>query len=389
MNKKIFGVAFVLYIISAVASYAIFSGKTPVNLVKKTSNYQVPVTEEKVEDPDAFTEPATEECPMNGKMYPTSYKNDWEKRRPAGVMVENHVAARPQSGLSTADIIYEAVAEGGITRFLVIFYCDNADYVGPVRSARMYFIRLAQEYGNNPLYVHVGGAAKEGPADALGELSRIGWQNYNDLDNLGSFGFPYIFRDPERLPVRETEHHVYTGTKKIWDYAENKRKLTNVDEEGVSWDTEFVKWKFADEAAASDRGTVKKISFGFWEQFSSDFSVTWTYDNKRNIYLRENGGKPHVDKNTGKQLYAKNIVIVLADETIVNDGYEHGQHMMYDVLGTGTGYLFQNGKSREITWSKKDATTRMIFTGEDGKEVEFVRGKIFVEVLPSDNKVTF
>ena len=304
-------------------------------------------------------------------------------------MVENHKDARPQSGINSADITYEAVAEGGITRFLNIFYCNDAKPVGPVRSARIYFIRMLQEYGDYPLYAHVGGANKDGKADALGEIKKLKWFAYSDMDPLYGMSFPYFWRDYERIPNTDTEHTMYTDTAKLWEYAAKKRKLSNVDEDGVAWDTKFKKWSFAEDAAESSRGTVGAIGFGFWDQFASDYSVNWKYDQKNNIYTRENGGESHLDKNTKKPLEAKNLVVILAKESVVHDGYEKGQHLYYDILGNGNGYLFQNGNAEKITWHKKDGYTRMSFTDSKGKDVSFVRGKIFIEILPLENKVTY
>ncbi|GIW64151.1 MAG: hypothetical protein KatS3mg092_0084 [Patescibacteria group bacterium] len=102
------------------------------NLLKNGSN-----SEENLNN-----EPKTEECPINGAFYSKSQRQKWEARRPLGVMIENHVEARPQSGLSSADVVFEVVAEGGITRFLSVFYCQDAPYIGPIRSARIYFIKL-------------------------------------------------------------------------------------------------------------------------------------------------------------------------------------------------------------------------------------------------------
>ncbi len=391
MNKKILIlIGVVAYILSSAVSYAYFSKTVAVEDTGEKTDYISPLGEGNEEEiAKESSEPATEECPMNGKLYPVSSKEKWEQRRPLGIMVENHKDSRPQSGLNSADITYEAVAEGGITRFLNIFYCSDAKPVGPVRSARIYFIRLLQEYGQFPLYAHVGGANKDGKADALGEIKKLKWFAYSDMDPLYGMSFPYFWRDYERIPNTDTEHTMYTDTAKLWDYAAKKRKLTNVDEDGESWDAKFVKWKFKDEAEQNKRGSVGSISFGFWDQFASDYSVAWKYNAKNNIYYRENGGAEHKDKNTGKPMEAKNLVVVLAKESVVNDGYEHGQHLYYDILKTGNGYLFQNGQAEKIKWSKKDGYTRMTFTDSKGAEVEFVRGKIFIEILPLENQVTY
>ncbi|KKW04388.1 MAG: hypothetical protein UY37_C0003G0219, partial [Candidatus Beckwithbacteria bacterium GW2011_GWC2_49_11] len=147
-----------------------------------------------------ITGPKNETCLLNGAKFTKAEKNVWETRRPLAVMIENHEESRPQSGLTDADIVYEAVAEGGITRFMGLYYCQAAAYeliLGPVRSARTYFLDWASEY-NFPLYVHVGGANTPGPANALGQITTYGWSAANDLNQF-SIGFPTFWRDYERL----------------------------------------------------------------------------------------------------------------------------------------------------------------------------------------------
>jgi len=388
VNKKIgFIVVLIIFVASAVLSYSYFSfSKGGASFLSPLALYTVPKGngQSVSVNPD---EPKTEACPLNGEYLTKTQKALWEKRRPLGIMIENHKEARPQSGLSSADVIYEAVAEGGITRFLTIFYCKDAPYVGPVRSARIYFVKLLQGYGSYPLYAHVGGANTSGPADALGEIRDLEWGSYNDLNQF-SVPFPYFWRDYERLLNRATEHTVYSSTSKLWQYAASKRELTNVDSKGKSWDEKFTPWKFTDEASKSKRGATDKISFKFWESFSSDYSVEWNYDSENNLYKRVNGGEPHLDKNTGKQLAAKNVVVVYAKESPANDGYEGG-HILYKIVGSGDGLLFNNGNATEITWKKPDEESQIRFYDNNGKEVELVRGLVWTEILPIGNKVSY
>lgn len=387
INKKLaLIIFFVAFVLSGFISFTVFGTITNVSILPP-AKYKPPSANGSQAGKTALEEPKTEECPLNGQLFGKSQKEKWEKRRPLGIMAENHVQARPQSGLSSADIIYEIVAEGGITRFLAIYYCQDAPYVGPVRSARIYFIKLLQEYGKYPLYAHVGGANTDGAADALGEIDELGWGLYNDLNQF-AVPFPYYWRDYERLPNRVTEHTVYTTTSKLWEYAKSKRGLTNVDKEMRSWDEAFEEWKFKDEAETGEIGAIDKISFGFWDIFASDFSVDWNYDKLTKSYKRNNGGKPHLDKNTGKQLEAKNIVIVFAKESPANDGYPGG-HILYKITGSGDGLVFQDRKVIKMTWNKKKEESRMKFFDQEEKEISFVRGKIFIEVLPIGNKVTY
>jgi len=387
INKKIaFVVALVIFILSGVTTYSFFSAEKGQSFLSPIT-YQPPKSENRSNEAVVNSEPKTEECPLNGEMLSKTEKKIWEGQRPLGIMVENHKEARPQSGLSSADVIYEAVAEGGITRFLAIFYCQGASYIGPVRSARMYFLKFLEGYGQYPLYAHVGGANTDGPADALGYISELGWSSYNDLNQF-SVPFPYFWRDYERLKNVATEHTVYTSSKKLWQYAKDKRELTNIDDQGVSWDKGFSAWKFEDDTKPAERGKIAKIDFGFWDNLASDFSVIWSYDNKTNSYKRTNGGVPHLDKNTGKVLETKNVVVMFAKESPANDGYEGG-HLLYKNVGSGDMLFFKNGQVVKGTWGRETEEDQIKFFDNSNNEISIVRGQVFIEMLPIGNKVNY
>ena len=378
MGKKLLIYFFVFFFGAALISYFVVPApkNASVTVAKITTNGG---TDEVVSN-----EPKTEACPLNGALYSQTNRNKWEKRRPLGIMVENSVDARPQSGLSNADVIFEAVAEGGITRFLALFYCNPPKLVGPVRSARVYFIDMVGMFGESPLYAHVGGANTPGPANAIGQLEDMGWTNYNDLNQF-SIGFPVFWRDAERLPGVATEHTMYTNPEKLWAIAA-KRGLTNVDKEGVKWDESFTPWTFKKETPAKTP-TAKVVSYEFWDKYS-DFDVTWTYDAATNSYLRTNGGKKHLDKNTGKQIAAKNVVILFMDESVANDGYDQGQHMLYGTKGTGKAIIIMDGAATNGTWSKKDRFSPLVLKDTTGKSIEFNPGLIWFSIIPTGNKVT-
>jgi hypothetical protein len=379
MNQKVvLIIGALVYLVSGVASYAYFSRGVD------TSGYTKPTTTANGA-PVEEGGPKTEECPMNGALYSKAQREKWEKRRPMGIAIENSVDARPQSGLSSADVVYEAVAEGGITRFLGIYYCQDAKIAGPVRSARIYFIRLLQGYGAYPLYAHVGGANTPGPADALGEIRDLGWANYNDLSQF-SVPFPNFWRDYDRLPGVATEHTMYTDTTKLWSYAAKTHKLTNVDEEGTAWNEEWEGWSFQDDAKT--KGKVAKVSYGFWNASVSSMGVQWNYDATTNSYARVNGGEPHLDKNTGKQLTAKNVIVMFSEESPANDGYPGG-HLLYDLESGGEAIIFQNGQAIKGEWEKPEFESMIRFTDAKGNEIKMVRGQVFVSVVPEGNEVTY
>lgn len=368
------------YIISTATSYILLSDSraaTPKTPISKT-------TSGKLMFDDAL--PKTESCPLSGTLYSKQQRDWWKKHRPLGIMIENHEESRPQAGLSSADVIYEAVAEGSITRFLAVFYCQNVELIGPVRSARTYFLDFISEYGDYPLYVHVGGANTSGPANALGQIEDYGWLVYNDLSQF-SLGFPTFktIKQPNGRDVA-TEHTMFSSTEELWKVAV-KRKLTNVNEDGESWDADFVQYSFKDDAKQADRPPAQSIHLEPWEGFKQ-YAIDWTYEPIANVYKRSNGGKPHIDSNTKKQLTAKNLVVLSMTETHANDGYEDNAHLLYKTLGSGKANIFIDGKRTIGTWKKDSRTARTLLFDDNGLPIKFDRGTIWFEILPTDGILT-
>lgn len=372
-----------LYLLTTGISYAGFNYlRTPPDI-----EFTAPIPQEGglVIDP---AEPKTESCPTTGLRYTKTERNVWEKRRPLAVMIENHSEARPQSGLANADIVYEAVAEGGITRFLAIFYCDAIAVeriIGPIRSARTYFLDWASEYGEQPLYVHVGGANLPGLANALGQIQEYGWggRNGNDLNQF-AIGYPTFWRDYERLGRSvATEHTMYSTSEKLW--AEGLRRgWTNEEPEtGVDWQERFQPWKFADEPTRGQ--PVTEINFGFWES-QAEYNVTWKYDPQTRNYKRENGNNSATDLNTNAEINAAVVIVQLTQE---KGPIDELKHLLYKTTGTGKALIFQNGEVIEATWSNPKRTARTIYKTADGKEVSFTPGKIWIEIVPTGNTVDY
>jgi hypothetical protein len=379
--------AIILYVISTAGSYAVFAKMTP-----KANNTVVTATPAPVASDTGLKidpgEPKNESCPLNGEKYTATEKAAWEQKRPLTVMIENHVDARPQSGLSKADVVYEAIAEGGITRFMAVFYCGataNDVLLAPVRSARTYFMDWASEYGEYPLYVHVGGANLPGPADALGQIQKYGWGGAKGNDmNQFSIGFPTFYRDYNRLGHDvATEHTMVTSTKKLWDFAA-KRGWTNLSPAKQDWTTSFKPWQFKEEASTGD-GEAKSIAFDFWEGFKQ-YDALWNYDAASNTYLRSTGGEPHKDLNNNQQLSAKNVVVQYTPE---KGPIDENKHMLYTTIGKGDALIFQDGRVIKGKWSKASRIARTVFTDAKGKEVKFSRGRIWVEVVAPKTQVSY
>jgi len=376
-DKKIIFLAIVFYLGATAASYFAFT-KTPLasglsspTPPKLSANGQLLFDE---------SLPKTEPCPINGAKYSKQQKDWWEQHRPLGVMIENHENARPQSGINEADITYEIVAEGGITRTLNIFYCQTPAQVGPIRSARTYFLDFMSEYGDSPLYAHVGGANTPGPADALSQINEYGWGGYNDLNQF-SIGFPTFWRDYNRLGhSTATEHTMYSTTDKLLKFAEDKRGLGVKGEDGTPWNKGFVPYKFKD---AESKGSAQTIHVEHWADYG-EYAIDWVYDPATNSYNRKNGGVAHLDKNTGKQLNAKSIVVLSMDESSADDGYENNAHLLYGTTGSGKAVIFMDGKKINGEWSKDSRTDKTVITNSSGEEIQFNRGKIWFHIIPQE-----
>lgn len=402
MSKQQLMLLLVIYVIGAVVGFGGYSlvqkSGTPGNVTEVPADDQTdPETALLQIDPK---EAKDQVCPLNGAMYTNTEKTAWEKRRPLAVMIENSPDARPQSGLSRADITFEAMAEGGVTRFMALFYCDvQRDDVAlaPIRSAREYFVKLAAGF-NRPLYTHVGGANTPGPADALGQLGEMGWNGQNDLNQF-SIGYPTFVRDYNRLGEGKdiaTEHTMVTSTEKLWAVGQ-KRGWTNMSPAttrtvrgikqttpGTDWKAGYTPWSFQD--GQSGAGTANTISFEFWDGFSA-YGVKWDYDAATNSYKRSMAGEPHLDLNTQKQIVVKNPVVLFAEEKGPID--EH-KHMLYTLAGaTGDALVFQNGTAVKAKWSKKDVNSQLVFTDDKGKPVSFVRGPIWISVVAKKTNITY
>lgn len=277
------------------------------------------------------------------------------KRNVTAVMIENSPDARPQSGLAEADLVFEAVAEGGITRFIALYQPSQPGLVGPVRSLRPYYVEWAA--GFDPSVAHVGGSPQ-----AL-EMIRSG--NYGvDLDqffNAGSFW---------RATDRAAPHNVYTNFERLnaLNASKNKTESTftfspRVDEKKVE----------------TPNASVINIPVS-----TGIFTVDYTYDAASNSYVRKQGGQPHLDREKG-QIAPK--VVVVMKTTIALSG--DGSHMDIATNGSGPVYVFQNGTLTEGTWAKDGARSQLFFRDKDGKDIKLVRGQTWVTTIANEGNLTW
>lgn len=317
-------------------------------------------------------------CKLNGVKYSKSASDKWENRRPLSVMVENHTQARPQSGISRADVVYEAVAEGGITRFLAIYHCLDAGDITPVRSARTYYLDWLSEY--DAVYSHVGGANTPGPANALGQIRQY---KIRDLDQFG-LGFPTYWRGTDKF----APHNVHTTTEKLFKAAEERGWGAKDSGTGEAWDKNFKIWNFKDDVDLVQRGEQQPIVVEFWSS-QPDYTVTWKYNKEKNAFTRHHGEQVQVDTLTNEEIAAKVVIVQFAEERKANDGYPGNVHLLYKTTGQGKALIFQDGKVIVGTWRKKDRISRTLFFDEKLNEISLNRGLIFIQTVPVGAKVTY
>jgi hypothetical protein len=281
-------------------------------------------------------------------------------RRPIAVTIDNYLSARPQTGLQNASLVFETLAEGGITRFEAVFLEHDASTVGPVRSTRLYFNHWAD--GLHAIFGHDGGNV-----DALQELPSLTNVFNEDADRISG---PFW-----RVSTRVAPYNEYTSTEKLRQYAaDHSAGLTG---SGMSF-------PHKSDALPFQRPGKSYIHV----QFSyPDFNVVWRYDPGANDYLRFMGGSPHTDAVTGKQLTAKNVIVLFTDQSASYDPYTPGAiHMRTE--GAGKAIVYEDGGSTTGTWSKPNVGDGLQITDSSGKQIALNKGNTWIEVVPKGNQVS-
>jgi hypothetical protein len=292
-------------------------------------------------------------------------KEEIGRKRPFAIMFNNIKLASPQSGTSEADILYEAIVEGGITRLMGIFEQAKSDRIGSIRSARHYFVSIADEY--DAIFVHFGQTKY-----ATAKISELA---VNNLSGLSGIGTTVFYRDNSI----NAPHNAFTSLKGLL-------KGTNVLGYNTKYEDDYEgHFKFYnDDTELKSSIEVNKLTLNF----STYTSPYFTYDKKNRCYLRYQFGVPHVDANTNKQLRFKNILVQFVKEWNID---KNGYQTMDIENSSGKGYYITNGNAIEITWKKNEATKKMRYYNEDGTELKINPGKTYIAIFPNDRTsgVTF
>lgn len=285
--------------------------------------------------------------------------------RPVAVMVNNAKIALPQYGLSSADIIYEAVTEGGITRLMALYSdINDIDRVGPVRSARHQFVEMMLPL--NAIYVHIGSSIS---ANRL-----LNAYSYQDIDGI-YLGQQAFFFDSEMAKTKSREHCWFT-TKDLINAGIAKNGIGTKNNFYPAFD--FV--EYGTEERIPDDG----VAMSFTYEYSGYADVGFTYDEATGRYLKSAFGIPHMDAGTNQQLSFDNVFLVLTEV-----GIEEENGILPDfAFDSGIGYYFYGGKYEKFTWEKGEPENPMIMYDAEGEVLKVNPGTSYVGLLDIEQTPT-
>jgi len=278
--------------------------------------------------------------------------------RPIAIMIDNEEPAWPHSGLQDSYMIYEMIIEGGETRMVALFKNKTTAKIGPIRSARHYFVHYAMEH--NAIFTHFGWSPK---AEAT-----ISTYNVNNINGIYD---TYFWR------VGGGYHNAFSSIEKIKKTATNKKYIDSGSDKPI--------YNYSVDEISLEKGV--EIS-GLKIKYSDLHNVSYVYNSDQKVFYRSMRGKVDKDRETGLQYHAKNIIIMYVKNYNLPDAETKGRQELENI-GTGTGYYITNGKYINITWKKESAKAKTLWLDENNKEIVLNDGITYVQLAPSDYKIDF
>lgn len=331
--------AFVLIALSGFIFHFIISGKT-----RRSQTSEVPVS------PTATSTEVAAGPTRVRRLDGLSVPAGQEALPVRVVMIDNQIDARPWAGVSAAQLVIEAPVEGGITRLMVFFDASSTvAQIGPVRSARPYFVEWAQ--GWNALYTHVGGSN-----EALDYIRRLGGA-FHDLNEM-AYG-RYFWRDP----ARRAPHGTYTKSDLLQEAALRF---------GATSSAPLV-WQFQD-VTTSTEPAIKRVVL----PYGGSYSIAWVYDEKTGRYTRTIGGRPQHEAG-GQGLEASNVVVIKTDAQVL----DAAGRLKVRTTGSGQAIVYRNGQKYPARWLRSSGEP-IRFEGTDGTDIALNRGTTWIEVTTDD-----
>jgi hypothetical protein len=314
-------------------------------------NKSIPIVSDVVHKVTQPEKPKTEASKLSG----LQVDPELNKRPVTGVMIGNSSEARPQSGLLESSLVFEAVAEGGITRFLALFQDTTPEHIGPIRSIRPYYLDWLLPFDG--AISHVGGSPQ-----ALSDIKSLKIRDLDEFANGGSY---------TRITSRYSPHNVYTSLNKLLDLQKRKGFET-------SSFTGFERKK----EKALPTPTAKTINLNISSVF---YNAKYDYDPTTNTYKRSQGGSIHTDEKSGHQLAPKVVIAIVMERGIDGDG----EHTAYQTTGSNKVYVFQDGGVTEGNWSKSSRTAQWVFTDANNKAIKLNPGQTWVTMVSTPGSVSF
>ena len=302
-------------------------------------------------------------------------------KRPIAVMYDNNVGNYAHSGLQDSYINYEIIVEGGLTRIMALFKDKDVSLIGPVRSARHYFLDYALE--SAAIYTHYGWSTY-----AENDIKSLGVNNINGLYDEAPF-----WRDSKIA----APHNVFTSIDKIYSFADTKNYAKTTDNwKLLNYTTEEVilnepigtKTVVNEQTGKKEKVEIENPELLKADSVSIPYSNyqirSYTYDMDKKMYMRFMNGEAHIDKVTNQQLSFKNIII----EKVTNRQLDSYGRQDLTTTGTGEGYYITNGYALPIKWSKQSRNSKTIYTYNDGKKIKINDGNTFIQIIPEENEPT-
>lgn len=338
-QKALFIIAIVIFIAGlSTAAYALL----------KPEPAPKPVVKTKPAPPEPTTVPNT----LTGRQV----QPEINERQVIGVMIENSREARPQSGIQEAGVVFEAIAEGGITRFLTLYQDTEPSSIGPIRSARPYYVSWAM--GFDAALAHVGGSP-----EALQNIRSWGTKDLDQFSHPGSFS---------RVTDRYAPHNMYSSYDRLSKLAAEKKYDKST----------FDGFDRTEKGKPAKTPTARTVNVNI---SSANYNSAYTYAAESNTYARTMAGVAHKDGKSGKQITPDVVVVMVTSYGIKSNGI----HSIYGTTGTGKVFVFQNGTVTEGTWQKQSNEDALSFKDSGGRALKLNPGQTWITAISSADKVTY
>ena len=344
----------IAFVIIAIIAVGVLFGVAQYN--KQKENEEKPsdvlgVTDVVPEVPEEPEDPIVEE-PYTG---PEIFTGD---DRPIAVMIDNETAVTSHAGLNDAYMLYEFIIEGGESRIMAFFKGAMPEKIGPVRSARHYFLDYALEH--DAIFVHFGWSPK-----AQNDIKTL------KINNINGIYDDFYWREAPK----SSYHNAFTSMENLLKYAGYKKYRTTSDKECIL--------QFNEKDTELENGQVANEVY---IKYSNLQSTSYTYDEESKTYLRTKRDYEHKDRFTGERFYAKNIIAIYVRDELLPDVEDKGRRELYNI-GSGDGYYITNGESIPIKWTKTTRAGKTVYKDLEGNEIKVNDGITWVQIVPVTGKI--